>query len=295
MKLYGCFVILLVCSIQTKLVHCAKILGFFVTLSPSHFIVQEPVMRELAKRGHQVTIITTVKQSGEPLTNYRYIEILDFNELPEFKVFQNSAMSGSINSRSFSLAYKIMDSFSRLSLEVMNHEKFRAIKNESFDLLVLGWFMNDYVLGLSGHFKCPSVVISPNANFYTMRKLSGNPSSVSTIPFIFVNYETPMTFFERLKNAGIYLMEFAMLEGLNQIFVKPLYLEAFPPDQFPSYDEVLKNVSLILVTQHFSGRTPEPLLPGVIEVGGMHVKKEPSPLPQVIILLNTRHAESISS
>lgn len=170
---------------------------------------------------------------------------------------------------------------------MMNHSKFIPLKNETFDLLVIGWIMNDYALGLAGHFKCPSVVISPNVNMYTMRKFTGNPSSASTIPAVFVNYATPMTFFHRLQNVGLYLLEFVLLEAMNHFYLKPLYSEAFPSDRYPSYDEVLKNVSLVLVAQHFSGRTPEPLLPGVIEVEGMHVKKEPSPLPQVYELIFT--------
>lgn len=274
---YICFVLL--CWSRLEAVQCARILGFFATLSRSHFIVEEPVMRELAKRGHQVTVVTSYPQSGEPIENYRYIEIPDFIDNPHFNEFRIAATSG--NGTSYVKRFQMMEPLFRISLDMMNHEKFLPLMNETFDLLVLGWFMNDYALGLSGHFKCPSVVISPNVNFYTMRKFSGNPSSISTITSVFVNFDAPMTFFQRLQNFVFYLLEFVFMEGLNQFFVKPLYLEAFPAEGFPSYDEVLKNVSLVLVAQHFSGRAPEPLLPGVIEVEGMHVKKEPSPLPQV--------------
>lgn len=243
-------------------------------------------MRELAKRGHQVTVVTPFKQSGESLENYRYIEIPDFIESPlleDFRSFITTSVASNTSSISIFKRLQLMDAVSRLSIDTMNHKKFLPLKNETFDLLVLGWFMNDYALGLSGYFKCPSVVISPNANFYMLRKFSGNPNSVATIPSIFVNFDTPMTFFQRLHNFGIYLLEFAILESMDYFFMKPLYLEAFPYANFPSYDEVIKNVSLILVAQHFSGRTAEPLLPSVIEVEGMHVKREPSPVPQVIL------------
>lgn len=284
MKFLGCAIVIL-CLVQLKPIQCAKILGFFATVSRSHFIVQEPVMRELARRGHQVTVVSLFKQSGEPLENYRYIEISDFIESPAFENLRSvltSIDTNTTSSPSFLKRLQLMEPICRLSIDTMNHKKFLPLKNETFDLLVLGWFMNDYALGLSSYFKCPSVVISPNANFYTMRKFSGNPNSASTIPSLFVNYATPMTFFQRLKNVGLYLLEFAVMESMNYFFMKPLYSEAFPYDDFPSYEEAIKNVSLVLVAQHFSGRTPEPLLPGVIEVEGMHVKKESSPLPQVI-------------
>lgn len=281
MKLCG-YCLLILCLVQLKPLHGAKILGFFATMSRSHFIVEEPVMRELAKRGHQVTVVTLFKQSGEPLENYRYIEIPEFMDNAEFEKFRKAATGE--NDISMVEIFQLMVPLTRVSVDIMNHLKFIPLKNETFDLLVLGWFMNEYALGLSGHFKCSSVVISPNVNFYTMRKFTGNPTSVSTLPSPFVNYETHMSFFQRLKNFGLYLAEFVIMEAFNHFLLKPLYLEAFPADKYPSYDEVLKNVSLVLVSQHFSGRTPEPLLPGVIEVEGMHVRKEPNALPKVIYL-----------
>lgn len=277
MKLCGYFLLIL-CLVELKPLHGAKILGFFAALSRSHFIVEEPVMRELAKRGHEVTVVTPFKQSGEHLQNYRYIEIPDILDSPILKIFISSTTSES--SSGILERFKLMDPLFRVSVDLINHQKFSPLKNETFDLFVLGWFMNDYALGLSGHFKCPSVLMSPNINFYTTRKLTGNPTSVQSIPSIFSN-RTPTTFFQRLQNLGLYIAEFVILEALDYFYMKPLYLETFPAEKYPSYDEVLKNVSLVLVTQHFSGRTPEPLLPGVIEVEGMHVKKEPSPLPQV--------------
>lgn len=274
-----CLVVL--CFSQIKSSHGAKILGFFATISRSHFIVEEPIMRELARRGHEVTVVSVFKQTGEPLENYRYIEIPEIIDDPAVVESRTAMTTG--DGMSFLERYNFMAKVFRQSLDIMKHEKFLPLKNETFDLFVLGWMMNDYALGLSGHFKCPSVVISPNANMYSLRKYSGNPNSASTIPSILVNYVTPMTFFERLQNVGIYLLEFVLMEGVTHLFMKPTYLEAFPSDTYPSYDEVFKNISLVLLAQHFSGRTPEPLLPGVIEVEGMHVKKEPSPLPEVLI------------
>lgn len=38
-----------------QLTNGARILGFLVTLSRSHLVVEEPIMRELARRGHEVS------------------------------------------------------------------------------------------------------------------------------------------------------------------------------------------------------------------------------------------------
>lgn len=266
------------------LVNCslgAKILAFMATASRSHFIVEEPVLRELAKRGHEVTVVTSFKQSGEPLTNYRYIEIPDFLNDSTLSQFTSEVVQ-STDERSS--AFKVFTFFNRMvgySANLLRHPKFLAIKNEQFDLLVIGWFLNEYALGLSGHFHCPSVVISPNVNFYPIRQFSGNPSSVSTIPSVFMAVNPKMTFLDRLFNFVAYIVECVMFEITFHFYTMPYYNEEFPPDKYPSYNEVLKNVSLVLVAQHFSGQKPEALLPNVIEIEGIHVKKEPSPLPKV--------------
>lgn len=167
------------------------------------------------------------------------------------------------------------------STNLLRHPKFLPLKNESFDLLVIGWFLNDYALGLSGHFHCPSVVISPNVNMYPIRRFSGSSNSVSTIPSVLMGVSSKMAFFDRVYNLFAYAMECLMFEFSFYFYSMPYYNEEFPPDKYPSYEEVLRNVSLVLVAQHFSGQVPEALLPNVIEIEGIHVKKEPSPLPTV--------------
>jgi glucuronosyltransferase len=45
---------------------------------------------------------------------------------------------------------------------------------------------------------------------------------------------------------------------------------------------VKRNVSLTLICDHFSQGVVRPLLPNVINVGGLHLKSKPSPLPEHI-------------
>jgi len=142
--------------------------------------------------------------------------------------------------------------------------------------------MNEYVLGLSAHFHCPAVVISPNVNFYPIRRFSGNPSGVSTMPSIMIGVSSTMTFMDRISNFFVSIVEFLMFEFTIHFYTIPIYNEEFPPTSYPPFEEVVRNVSLVLVSQHFSGQVSEALLPNVIEVEGMHVKKEPSPLPTEI-------------
>lgn len=69
----------------------------------------------------------------------------------------------------------------------------------------------------------------------------------------------------------------------NDLILFSLYSsELFPSNKYRSYEDSLKNLSLVLVNGHFSQSYPRPNVPAVIEVGGLQVKPKPDPLPQVI-------------
>jgi len=53
----------------------------------------------------------------------------------------------------------------------------------------------------------------------------------------------------------------------------------------PTLEQMLNNVSLTLMNAHHAVGVCRPYLPGVIEVGGMHIK-EPKPLPKVSTNIN---------
>jgi hypothetical protein len=54
--------------------HGAKILGIFPLPGKSHFIVSSVLLKELANRGHQVTVFSPFPEKS-PITNYTNIDI----------------------------------------------------------------------------------------------------------------------------------------------------------------------------------------------------------------------------
>lgn len=57
--------------------------------------------------------------------------------------------------------------------------------------------------------------------------------------------------------------------------------EFFSPYTFPDLEELERNMSLLIYNNHFSLNGARPLLPGVIDTGGMHIKPKSEPLPKV--------------
>lgn len=155
-------------------------------------------------------------------------------------------------------------------------------RDEHFDLVVFGFFYNDFQLGLAAHFKCPSVIISGTQVTQTMRNIIGNPSSPAMVSSPQQSAYGGMTFTQRIINHILLGIEQIVFSAIDHFVFEPIYRQHFPADRYPSFDETKKNVSLILVSTHFSQTDPMPTFPGLIEVSGIQIKKKPDPLPITI-------------
>lgn len=164
---------------------------------------------------------------------------------------------------------------------MMTHPAYLAIKNETFDLVILGWFFNDFQIGVAEHFNAPLILSTSMKPTSLFRNYIGSPQSVSSVPSALLGYKTPMNFFQRLLNFFALGGEQIFGWVFHQFFAKPRYEKYFPSTEYRSFEEAQKNVALILLSHHFTQGTPEAYLPGLIDVGGMHIKNNPKPLPTV--------------
>jgi glucuronosyltransferase len=118
---------------------------------------------------------------------------------------------------------------------------------------------------------------------YFCPKIVGNPLDVSAVPNSKTNFNGAMSFSQRIRNFLVYGVEIGMT-GLFDLYQNIVYKRNFPSDNFMCYNEARRNMSLILVNNHFSQDHIRPLIPGLIEVGGLQIKAKPSPLPVVSLL-----------
>ncbi|XP_065074448.1 UDP-glucosyltransferase 2-like [Ochlerotatus camptorhynchus] len=254
-----------------------RILSINVSPSRSHIIVQEALVQELARRGHHVTMVSPYPLQ-KPLENYRQITV----PMPDWG---KDAMQNLMKDQSQLAMIKNFPKMNWMALDAANNtinhpEVQRIIKEEKFDLLVVG-LMADFLLGVANWLGTPTVVVHPNVAMEVVNSMVGNPSPIATVPNSMRGMPSPMSFTDRLKNSLIWILEgsfgWYMMKTSEQF-----YNSNFPRDQFPSYDEVRRNVSLVLVNQHFTKTSPRPYVQAMVEVGGLQIKQTPDPLPEDI-------------
>jgi glucuronosyltransferase len=153
--------------------------------------------------------------------------------------------------------------------------------DQQFDLIITEAFNSDCVLGFAHKFKVPVVQVVTFGGTSWMGDWVGNPSPYSYVPDPFQNFGDRMDFCERVLNTlGITFQKmtrfFYFLPKQQALMEK--YFGDYAP--LPSISELHSSTSLLLINHHFSISYPRPLMPNVVQVGGMHVKPAKK-LPEV--------------
>lgn len=188
-----------------ELVVASRILFLFPSPSKSHLVVVQGLSTTLAKKGHEVTVVSPFPMT-KPLKNYRDIVTPLNKEAANFAsdMVKNQKVS------MFKQMPKIMTIFQDIGEEMLENAEFKKVmKEEKFDLVVIGIAFNNFLLGVADHFKCPSIVLSVNTAGMFINALVGNPSAVSSVPHMFYPVQGHMNFFERSRAFTIFLIESA--------------------------------------------------------------------------------------
>lgn len=163
-----------------------------------------------------------------------------------------------------------------------NLHNFLKIK-QHFDVIVVEICFADALLGIGHHFNAPVVGISAFGPSKWTTDLVGSTNFASYVPFFTNHYTDHMTFWQRMYNSLSYLYEDLMVPyhfiPQQQAAMEKLFPEA---KNWPSLDEIRRNVTLVLLNSHTIIGTSRLYTPNMIDVGGLHIKKNIEPLPPKI-------------
>ncbi|KAL6994569.1 glucuronosyltransferase, partial [Sarracenia purpurea var. burkii] len=131
---------------------------------------------------------------------------------------------------------------------------------------------------LSYKFKVPMITLSSSVLMPWASYDIANPINPSYIPCIFSYQADKMNFVQKLEN--VYSLVFGV--GAFETFFyrkdEALKKKYFGSD-VPPLREIAKNISLMVVNSHFTLNRPRPLVPKVVEVGGLFIEKS-KPIPK---------------
>ncbi|PSN42526.1 hypothetical protein C0J52_16171 [Blattella germanica] len=259
----------------------ARILGIVPVGAKSHSIVLLSLMKELANRGHQVTVISHFPQET-PTENYTDI-VLKTSMVQVFSQFGSKSLFENRHTIVYKFISFLWDAFGEMCNLTLQEEEVQKLihsTEEQFDVIIMEAFFNECFLGFVHKFKVPLIHVCPFGGTIWMGDWFGNPNPYSYVPDPFLNLGDKMNFRERLSNTlmGSFWKlgrRYYHLPKQNSIMKKYFgHLE-----DLPYISDIEEKVSLLLVNNHFSLNYPKPLMPNIIQVGGMHIKP-PKQLPK---------------
>ncbi|KAJ9575712.1 hypothetical protein L9F63_007420 [Diploptera punctata] len=247
----------------------AKILGLFNLNGRSHFVMFQSLLKGLAQKGHEVYVVGHFPQK-KPIANYTDISVEGC--LP---VLVNNFTVDFVRDLGY---VNLLDFIWKLTLDmcdtVLQQPNVQNLiaSSDKFDLIITEIFGPDCFLGLAHKFKTPVISMISSVMLPWGNDRVGNPDNPSFIPNYFVPFTDEMNFFQRFMNTIVY-----MGTKLGSYYIGDLAMDElgrkYYGEDLPPLAELKKNTSLIFVNSHFSLNIPRPTVPGVIEVGGIHIQR----------------------
>ncbi|KAI4500733.1 hypothetical protein M0802_004325 [Mischocyttarus mexicanus] len=265
-----------------------NILVLFPHPGKSHFFVVQPLLEELARRGHELTVIsyfprTNSSKEKEPLPNYKDISMISENYVP----VEESVNLGKIRHVPiFTTLSEVLflNTRGKKSCEagMSNPEIIKFLNSKKkVDLIFIENFNTNCFLSFVHYYKVPFVGLSTCQIMSWTNNHIGNPDDVGNIPSVFGYRNMPMNFFDRTAN----LLWTRIQNILFDIYFD--YNHRGPAEKLfgsdlPKFSEIAKQQSVLLTNTHWSLQGSRPQLPNIIEVGGIHLPSSVKPLPRDI-------------
>nr|QBQ34578.1 UDP-glycosyltransferase UGT382A1 [Diaphorina citri] len=271
--------------------YSVNILAIFPHHGLSHFMNVKPYLLELARRGHNLTVISffPLKAEERPAGGNYHDVSLDgcmqlYNNNVSFARFEDKGFAASLLSPTqLNLAGLYMMADETLAAIFKAPELSRFIRSvltegHNFDLAIIETFQMDVFLGLIHRMGVPFISVTTCNLFSWSADRIGQPQNPSYVPTNIDLFGDHMTLIERIKNT-ISLLTMSVVHPLFFLANDQRMAEAQFGPGLPPLAEIAKNTSLLLANVHFSLNRPRPVVPQMIEVGGLHIAPA-KPLPK---------------
>ena len=243
---------------------CGKVLVICPAAPASHKNAFEPIYSGLAERGHEVTLVTSIKSTNS-VKNIR--QVIPFEK---FDLFPNTNAMEVRKQGNWGLLFFNHTSVLGYCESVYDSKEFMELLQQKFDLVLIDAYFHNCLLGFVHQLGAPFILMSPLPVMSPVALVIGNRLPPSFVRETLLHYSHSMTFLQRMANAVLnFLFYFALTRSYTES--ESVYRKRLDKN-LPGVDEILQNASMIFSNSHFSFNFPRPNLPDLIEIGGAHCR-----------------------
>lgn len=277
----------LVFSVTPYFGYAYNILGIFHFPARSTVKTFEPFFKRLTEREHNVTIISHFHLSSmEKNFNEIYLGGAHLGHDAKLLSVLGEVERERISSLFF--PYLIGGFTKKVCSALFSSKEVQNLYNSNtkFDIVIINIFQTESVYQIAKKFECPIIGVHSTAMPFWVGDRFAIPTNPAYLPVSFMPFSQKMSFWERLDNT---------LASMTHYFIYNFFMLAKDRDCIKEYfgdgkttwlDNSVYNTSLFLVNTHYTVNLPRPLVPNVVEVGGINIGQSKS-LPKVSQIINT--------
>ncbi|XP_018328632.1 UDP-glucuronosyltransferase 2B30-like [Agrilus planipennis] len=258
-----------------------KFLGLFPLPIRSNFLMYETIFKGLADRGHEIDVLSHYPQKT-PVKNINDIDIS--GSIP--------SLDNNVSIESVSKMTRIESAWSVFRThgvdvceKVLQHRALQILRKskKKYDGILIEVFGTDCLLGFSHLYKAPVIGITSSMHLPWADERMGNPDNPSYVSNYFIPFNKNMTIGQKIELATATVLSKI---GYHLISTIPSEMRArdFFGTDLPPLDQLAFNMSLLLVNSYFGLSDPRPTVPGLIEVGGLHIQNPKNLTPELATL-----------
>ncbi|XP_017784819.1 PREDICTED: UDP-glucuronosyltransferase 2B2-like [Nicrophorus vespilloides] len=237
-------------------------------------------MKELAKRGHELVVITT-----DPLKeNINNMKQIDVSYSYEF--WNNKHNVTKIINEDNRNPLAMMDKFYHMLTDIiiyqLEHPEVQRLindKNEHFDLLMVEYMLPTF-FSFKHRFNCPMIGMASLDSPYHGHTAVGNPVHAVLYPeFSFPFKSQKLSFLERLQS--FLFLQFSMIYGELKVFPEEERTKVkYFGNDYPPLSDIMASVDMLFINVNHIFHTIRPLTPATITIGPFTHIKPPKALPK---------------
>ncbi|XP_021193615.3 UDP-glucosyltransferase 2 [Helicoverpa armigera] len=249
----------------------ARLLAVLPTNTKSHHAMYGRLLEALARKDHQLTVVTHFPMKNPP-PNVQQISLAGtIPEITNNLTVQHDSIKPDFIRNLEQIMKECVDACSTVA-------KVPAVKallnsTETFDLVIVEVFGSDCFLPLGKKYQAPVVGLLSSVPLPWVNEQLGNPEATSYVPSYMVGYGQRMTLWERFANTMAVIIAKVLYRYKSQIPSQAISDRLFGPG--PKLESLAQNYSLVLSNSHFSINEVRPLVPALVEVGGLHLDDAP--------------------
>ncbi|XP_043268667.1 UDP-glycosyltransferase UGT5-like [Venturia canescens] len=256
-----------------------RILGIFPLTAKSHFIMFEAMMKGLARKGHQVDVISTFPLH-KPFPNYTDIIELS-STLPKFVNKMSYDMMKSYVAQDL-IHFLAVTAGTEVCKNLGHPEMLKLYRNPPrdppYDIMITEYFTTNCFIAVGHKLKIPVVGMSSALLYSWLNGIIANPPNLAFMPNNFLDYSPPMNFWQRLWNTvytGINIVQYRWLTRDQDIVIREIF-----GNDVPSLQEFERDIALVLINTHISLNGARPITPALVEIGGLHIEDDNLDIPK---------------